>query len=151
MRHVVLPQALRRVVPPLLNDFVSLLKDVALVSVLGVYEGVRQAQIDSSESFTFTPYVVAAVLFLVLTIPLTRYTDRTDLILTVQDADSPAGPWTDLAQSSLGAAFVSLATGTIATESGTGTPRTVTITDPYDVTDAAHRHRFMRLKIVVTD
>ena len=76
MRHVVLPQALRRVVPPLLNDFVSLLKDVALVSVLGVYEGVRQAQIDSSESFTFTPYVVAAVLFLVLTIPLTRFTDR---------------------------------------------------------------------------
>ena len=75
-RHVVLPQALRRVVPPLLNDFVSLLKDVALVSVLGVYEGVRQAQIDSSESFTFTPYVVAAVLFLVLTIPLTRFTDR---------------------------------------------------------------------------
>ena len=76
MRHVVLPQALRRVVPPLLNDFVSLLKDVALVSVLGVYEGVRQAQIDSSESFTFTPYVVAAVLFLVLTIPLPRFTDR---------------------------------------------------------------------------
>ena len=76
MRHVGLPQALRRVVPPLLNDFVSLLKDVALVSVLGVYEGVRQAQIDSSESFTFTPYVVAAVLFLVLTIPLTRFTDR---------------------------------------------------------------------------
>ena len=86
-----------------------------------------------------------------LQIVFTRYTDRTDLILTVQDADSPAGPWTDLAQSSLGAAFVSLATGTIATESGTGTPRTVTITDPYDVTDAAHRHRFMRLKIVVTD
>ncbi|MFN8156143.1 MAG: amino acid ABC transporter permease [Candidatus Nanopelagicales bacterium] len=76
MRHVVLPQALRRVVPPLLNDFVSLLKDVALVSVLGVPEGVRQAQIYASESFNFTPYVVAAAIFLVITIPLTRVTDK---------------------------------------------------------------------------
>lgn len=76
MRHVVLPQALRRVVPPLLNDFVSLLKDVSLVSVLGVYEGVRQAQIYASESFNFTPFVVAAAIFLVVTIPLTRITDR---------------------------------------------------------------------------
>ncbi|MFN8147787.1 MAG: amino acid ABC transporter permease [Candidatus Nanopelagicales bacterium] len=76
MRHVVLPQALRRVVPPLLNDFVSLLKDVSLVSVLGVYEGVRQAQIYQSESFNFTPFVVAAAIFLVVTIPLTRVTDR---------------------------------------------------------------------------
>ncbi|MFN8168125.1 MAG: amino acid ABC transporter permease [Candidatus Nanopelagicales bacterium] len=76
MRHVVLPQALRRVVPPLLNDFVSLLKDVSLVSVLGVYEGVRQAQIYTSESFNFTPFVVAAAIFLVVTIPLTRVTDR---------------------------------------------------------------------------
>jgi polar amino acid transport system permease protein len=76
MRHVVLPQALRRVVPPLLNDFVSLLKDVSLVSVLGVVEGVRRAQIYASESFNFTPYVVAAILFLILTIPLTRFTDH---------------------------------------------------------------------------
>lgn len=76
MRHVVLPQALRRVVPPLLNDFVSLLKDVSLVSVLGVYEGVRQAQVYASESFNFTPFVVAAAIFLVVTIPLTRITDK---------------------------------------------------------------------------
>ena len=76
MRHVVLPQALRRVVPPLLNDFVSLLKDVSLVSVLGVVEGVRRAQIYNAESFNYTPYVVAAILFLILTIPLTRFTDH---------------------------------------------------------------------------
>jgi polar amino acid transport system permease protein len=76
MRHVVLPQALRRVVPPLLNDFVSLLKDVSLVSVLGVVEGVRRAQIYNNESYNYTPYVVAAILFLILTIPLTRVTDR---------------------------------------------------------------------------
>jgi polar amino acid transport system permease protein len=76
MRHVVLPQAIRRVVPPLLNDFVSLLKDISLVSVLGVYEGVRQAQIDTSLSFNYTPFVVAAILFLIVTIPLTRLTDR---------------------------------------------------------------------------
>jgi len=76
MRHVVLPKGIRRVVPPLLNDFVSLLKDVSLVSVLGVYEGVRQAQIDSSLTFNYTPYVVAAILFLIVTIPLTRLTDR---------------------------------------------------------------------------
>lgn len=76
MRYVVLPQALRRVVPPLLNDFVSLLKDVSLVSVLGVVEGVRRAGIYNAESFNYTPYVVAAVLFLILTIPLTRITDR---------------------------------------------------------------------------
>jgi polar amino acid transport system permease protein len=76
MRHVVLPQALRRVVPPLLNDFVSLLKDISLVSVIGVYEAVRQAQIYNNESYNYTPYVVAAVLFLIITIPLTRFTDR---------------------------------------------------------------------------
>jgi polar amino acid transport system permease protein len=76
MRHVVMPQALRRVVPPLLNDFVSLLKDVGLVSVLGVVEALRQAQIESSKTFNYTPYVVAAILFLIVTIPLTRFTDR---------------------------------------------------------------------------
>ncbi len=76
MRHVVLPQGIRRVVPPLLNDFVSLLKDVGLVSILGVVEALRQAQIESSRTFNFTPYVVAAILFLIVTIPLTRFTDR---------------------------------------------------------------------------
>ena len=76
MRHVVLPQALRRVVPPLLNDFVSLLKDVGLVSVLGVVEGIRLAQIQAAKSFNFTPYVVVGLMFLIVTIPLTRLTDR---------------------------------------------------------------------------
>jgi polar amino acid transport system permease protein len=76
MRFVVLPQAIRRVVPPLLNDFVSLLKDTGLVSILGVTDAVRAAQINASRTFNYTPYVVAAVLFLFITIPLTRYTDR---------------------------------------------------------------------------
>jgi len=76
MRHVVLPQGLRRVVPPLLNDFVSLLKDVALVSILGVVEGVRVAQVQADKIFNYTPYVVVSILFLIVTIPLTRFTDR---------------------------------------------------------------------------
>ena len=76
MRFVVLPQALRRVVPPLLNDFVSLLKDTGIVSILGVTDAVRAAQINASRTFNYTPYVVAAILFLLITIPMTRYTDR---------------------------------------------------------------------------
>ena len=76
MRYVVLPQAIRRVVPPLLNDFVSLLKDTGLVSILGVTDAVRAAQINTSRTFNYTPYVVAAILFLLITIPMTRYTDR---------------------------------------------------------------------------
>ena len=76
MRFVVLPQALRRVVPPLLNDFVSLLKDTGLVSILCVTVAVRAAQINASRTFNYTPYVVAAILFLLITIPMTRYTDR---------------------------------------------------------------------------
>jgi polar amino acid transport system permease protein len=76
MKHIVLPQALRRVVPPLLNDFVALLKDTGLVSILGVIDAIRAAQINASRTFNYTPYVVAALLFLCITIPLTRYTDR---------------------------------------------------------------------------
>jgi polar amino acid transport system permease protein len=76
LRYVVLPQGIRRVIPPLMNDFVSLLKDTGLISVLGVVDAIRAAQIESSRSFNYTPYVVAAVLFLILTIPLTRVTDR---------------------------------------------------------------------------
>lgn len=76
LRHVVMPQAIRRVIPPLLNDFVALLKDVGLVSVLGVVEAIRAAQILASRTFNYTPYVVAAILFLIVTIPLTRFTDR---------------------------------------------------------------------------
>lgn len=76
LRHVVLPQAFKRVVPPLLNDLVALLKDTGLVSILGVTDAVRAAQIQGSRTFNYTPYVIAAILFLFITIPLTRYTDR---------------------------------------------------------------------------
>ncbi|MDO8309555.1 MAG: amino acid ABC transporter permease [Actinomycetota bacterium] len=74
-RYVVLPQAVRNVVPPLLNDFISLQKDTALVSVLGPIEILRQAQIDASSTFNYTPYVAAACIFLALTIPMTRFAD----------------------------------------------------------------------------
>ena len=76
MRFVVLPQAIKRVIPPLLNDFVSLLKDTGLVSILGVTDAVRAAQINASRTFNYTPYVVSAILFLLITIPLTRYIDQ---------------------------------------------------------------------------
>ena len=75
LRHVVLPQALRRVLPPLLNDFVSLQKDTALVATAGLVEILRAAQINASRDFNFTPYVVAACFFIVLTVPLARLTD----------------------------------------------------------------------------
>ena len=75
LRYVVLPQAVRRVVPPLLNDFVALQKDTALVAVLGPLEAVRQAQIYSSGNFNYTSYVAASLLFLALTIPMARLTD----------------------------------------------------------------------------
>lgn len=75
MRHVILPQAVRRVVPPLMNDFVSLQKDVALVSLIGPIEILRQAGVDKSKFANFTPYIAAAVIFLMITIPLTRATD----------------------------------------------------------------------------
>ena len=76
LRHVVLPQAIKRVTPPLLNDLVALIKDTGLISILGVTDAVRAAQIQTAKSFNFTPYVMAALLFLAVTIPLTRYTDR---------------------------------------------------------------------------
>jgi polar amino acid transport system permease protein len=75
LRYVVLPQAVRRVVPPLLNDFIGLQKDTALVSGIGVIEVFRQTQIDSGGSFNFTPYLGCALLFLIMTIPLTRFVD----------------------------------------------------------------------------
>jgi polar amino acid transport system permease protein len=75
MRTVVLPQAFRRVVPPLMNSFVSLQKDVALVSLIGPVEILRQAGIDKARTANFTPYVAAAVIFLALTIPCTRLAD----------------------------------------------------------------------------
>ncbi|MGI8434455.1 MAG: amino acid ABC transporter permease [Nocardioidaceae bacterium] len=74
-RHVVLPQALRRVAPPLLNDFVSLQKDTALVAVLGLTESLRAANVYGLFQFNYTPYLVAAVFFVALTVPLARFTD----------------------------------------------------------------------------
>ncbi len=75
LRYVVLPQAIRRVVPPLLNDFVSLQKDSGLISILGVIDAIRAAQISTATDFNYTPYIVAGFLFVCLTIPLTRLTD----------------------------------------------------------------------------
>jgi polar amino acid transport system permease protein len=76
MQHVILPQAVRRVAPPLLNDFVSLQKDVALISILGPQEAFRIAQIIQYETFNFTPLIAAAMLYLAVTIPLARVVDR---------------------------------------------------------------------------
>ncbi|KRE60452.1 ABC transporter permease [Nostocoides sp. Soil756] len=76
MRHVVLPQAVRRVVPPLMNDLVSLQKDSGLIAVLGVIDAIRAAQIETATDFNFTPYVVAGALFVCLTIPMARLTDH---------------------------------------------------------------------------
>jgi polar amino acid transport system permease protein len=75
MRHVVLPQAVRRVAPPLLNDTVALQKDVGLVSLAGPIDAVRAAQIATAENFNYTPYIVAAVLFVLLALPLIAVTD----------------------------------------------------------------------------
>ncbi len=75
MRHVVLPQAVRRVAPPLLNDTVALQKDVGLVSLAGPIDAVRAAQIATAEHYNYTPYIVAGVLFVLLAIPLIAVTD----------------------------------------------------------------------------
>jgi polar amino acid transport system permease protein len=76
MRHVILPQAVRRVAPPLLNDFVALQKDVALISILGPQEAFRIAQIIQGENFNYTPLIAAALLYLAVTVPLARVVDR---------------------------------------------------------------------------
>lgn len=76
LRHVVLPQAIRRVRPPLLNDFISLQKDVALVAVLGIAEAFRIAQIETLSSFNYTPLLAAASLYLLVTIPMARLLDH---------------------------------------------------------------------------
>ena len=75
-RHVILPQAIRSVLPPLLNDFISLQKDVALVSILGPLEAFRVAQIEAAQNFIYTPLVAAALLYVCVTIPLARVVDR---------------------------------------------------------------------------
>ncbi|MYV44852.1 amino acid ABC transporter permease [Streptomyces sp. SID2888] len=75
LRHVVLPQAVRRQVPPLLNDLVSLQKDTGLVSIGGAVDAVRAADIIAGRSLNYTPYIVAGLAFVALTIPMTRFTD----------------------------------------------------------------------------
>ena len=75
LRYVVLPQAIRRVIPPLLNDFIGLQKDTVLVSYIGVVEIFRQSQITEAAHFNYTPYLATALVFLVMTIPLARFTD----------------------------------------------------------------------------
>jgi polar amino acid transport system permease protein len=75
MRFVVLPQAVRRVVPPLLNDFIGLQKDSALIGLLGVTEALRRAQIDQATFFNFTPYVALALVYILITIPQVLFVD----------------------------------------------------------------------------
>jgi polar amino acid transport system permease protein len=75
MRHVVVPQGVRRVIPPLLNDFISLQKDTALVGAAGLFDALYAARDYANFNFNFTPYVVVACYFVVLTIPLARFTD----------------------------------------------------------------------------
>jgi polar amino acid transport system permease protein len=75
LRDVIVPQAVRNVIPPLLNDFIALTKDVALVSIAGPQEAFRVAQIFAAQDFNYTPLLSAAVLYLCVTIPLTRITD----------------------------------------------------------------------------
>jgi polar amino acid transport system permease protein len=76
LRRVILPQALRRVGPPLLNDFIALQKDVALVSILGVAEAFQTAQVISASTFNYTPLIAAALLYVAVTVPLARLLDR---------------------------------------------------------------------------
>ena len=75
LRYVVLPQAVRRVIPPLLNDFIGLQKDTALVSFIGVIEVFRRTQIEAGGAFNFTPYLACGLIFLILTIPMARFVD----------------------------------------------------------------------------
>ncbi len=79
LRYVILPQAIRRVGPPLLNDFIALQKDVALVSLLGVAEAFQTAQVITALTFNYTPLMAAALLYLCVTVPLARLVDRTGL------------------------------------------------------------------------
>lgn len=75
LRIVVIPQGVRKVVPALMNDFVSMQKDVGLISVLGAVDAVRAAQLQVAETFNFTPYIVAGLFFVILSWPMIRLTD----------------------------------------------------------------------------
>jgi polar amino acid transport system permease protein len=76
MRFVVLPQAIRRVVPPLLNDFIGLQKDTAFIGIIGVLDGFRRAQIYAGQHFNLTSFTGLALCYVLITIPMTRLTDR---------------------------------------------------------------------------
>jgi polar amino acid transport system permease protein len=76
LRHVILPQAIRRVIPPLLNDFIGLQKDTAIITVIGVTEALAQAGFYSTDFFVYAGYTVAAIFFVILTIPFARFTDQ---------------------------------------------------------------------------
>lgn len=76
LRLVVIPQGVRKVIPALMNDFVAMQKDVGLISVLGAVDAVRGAQIHVAQTFNFTPYVVAALLFVAMALPMIRITDH---------------------------------------------------------------------------
>ncbi len=88
MRLVVLPQAVRKVTPPLLNDFVAMQKDVGLISILGAVDAVRAAQIEVAQTFNFTPYVVVGLLFIALAVPSARLADWTASRLTQREQAS---------------------------------------------------------------
>jgi polar amino acid transport system permease protein len=75
LRAVIVPQAVRRVVPPLLNDFIGLQKDTALISVLGVVEALQRTNLAAEADFNYTPYMIASLLFVLITIPQARLTD----------------------------------------------------------------------------
>jgi polar amino acid transport system permease protein len=76
MRFVILPQAVRRVIPPLLNDFIGLQKDTAFIGIIGVLDGFRRAQIYAGTEFNLTPFTGLALCFVVITFPMTRLADR---------------------------------------------------------------------------
>jgi len=92
MRRVVLPQAMRRVLPPLLNDFVSLQKDTALLASVGLVEALRVAQIQASQNFDYTPYVVTAMFFIAVTVPIARLTDWLSLRQVRREQGAAASP-----------------------------------------------------------
>lgn len=75
LRLIVMPQAVRKVTPALMNDFIAMQKDVGLISVLGAVDAVRAAQIETAQAFNFTPYVLAGLLFVLLALPMIRLTD----------------------------------------------------------------------------
>jgi polar amino acid transport system permease protein len=76
LRYVILPQAIRRVVPPLLNDFIGLQKDTAIITVIGVTDALAQAGFYSNDFFSYAGFMIAAIFFVLLTIPFARFTDN---------------------------------------------------------------------------